>query len=69
MTVAEYLSVLRRGWITVFIAIFIGLAFLVSLNEEKPHTVIVNGKAYTRSREYVGNGHYQVIMLPQDSVK
>jgi hypothetical protein len=52
-----------------FAAVLIGLAFLVSLNEEAPHTVVVNGKSYTRSVEYVGNGHYQVIMLPLDSQK
>lgn len=47
---------------------FIVLGFLIYLNEEEPHKVIIDGKEYIRSKEYVGDGHYQIILLPVDSL-
>ena len=45
------------------------LTFLIYLNEEEPHKVIIGGKEYIRSKEYVGNNHYQIILIPVDSLK
>lgn len=59
-------------WIKVicfFIMCIIILIFLVHLNEEDPHKVTINGKEYIRSKEYTGNGTYQVILIPLDSTK
>lgn len=61
-----------KEWIKIilfFIVAIIVIGFLQNLNTEKPHEVIVNGKKYIRSKEYVGNGVYQVILLPIDSIK
>jgi hypothetical protein len=52
----------------IFLLIFI-LSILINSNEENPHEVIIDGKKYIRSKEYVGDGHYQIILLPKDSVK
>lgn len=52
----------------ILLLIFI-LAFFIKLNEEKPHKVIINGKEYIRSKEYIGNNMYQIILLPVDSIK
>lgn len=52
----------------IFIVMFILSIVIVSM-EEKPHEVIVDGKKYIRSKEYVGDGHYQIIMMPKDSIK
>jgi len=45
------------------------LTLLIKSIEEKPHEVIIDGKKYIRSKEYVGDGHYQIILLPKDSLK
>ena len=65
-----------KEWIKIilfFIVAIIVIGFLQNLNirsnTEKPHEVIVDGKKYIRSKEYVGNGVYQVILLPIDSIK
>jgi hypothetical protein len=52
----------------IFIVMFILSIVIVSM-EEKPHEVIIDGKKYIRSKEYVGDGHYQIIMMPKDSIK
>ena len=60
-----------KEWIKItlfFIILLIVLTFLVSLNEEKPHRVIIDGKEYIRMTEWNGK-HYQIILLPVDSVK
>ena len=51
------------------LGLLIVIGFLIHLNEEEPHKVIVDGKEYIRSKEYVGHGHYQIILLPVDSLK
>jgi hypothetical protein len=45
------------------------LALITLAGEEKPHRVVVDGKEYIRSKEYVGNNHYQIIMIPVESSK
>lgn len=52
----------------IFLIMFILSIIIVSM-EEKPHEVIVDGKKYIRSKEYVGDGHYQIIMIPKDTIK
>lgn len=58
----------------IYIALFfLGLLILIAvLNkglEEEPHVVVIEGKQYMRSKEYVGNGHFQVILVPiKDSI-
>jgi hypothetical protein len=49
------------------IAAIIIIAFLQHANEEEPHRVTIEGKQYIRSKEYAGNGTYQVILIPVDS--
>jgi len=59
-----------KEWIKVilfFVVIFSLLIFLIKLNEEKPHRVIIDGKEYTRMKEWNGN-HYQIILLPVDTI-
>ena len=50
-----------------FVVAIIVIAFLQNLNEEEPHRVTIEGKQYIRSKEYSGNGTYQVILIPVDS--
>jgi hypothetical protein len=45
------------------------LSIVIVSMEEKPHKVIIDNKKYIRSKEYVGGGHYQIIMIPKDSIK
>jgi hypothetical protein len=52
----------------ILVMLFI-LGLLIYLNEEKPHKVIIDGKEYIRSKEYVGDGHYQIILIPSDTLK
>jgi uncharacterized linocin/CFP29 family protein len=55
-------------WIKIvlfFVVLLIGLSILISLGEEKPHKVIINGKEYTKIKEWNGD-HWQIIMLPSD---
>ncbi len=54
--------------LSILVMVFI-IGFLIYLNEEDPHKVIIDGKEYIRSKEYVGNGHYQIILIPSDSLK
>jgi len=55
--------------ILAILVMFFIIGFLIYLNEEDPHKVIIDGKEYIRSKEYVGNGHYQIILIPSDSLK
>jgi hypothetical protein len=55
--------------ILAILVMFFILGFLIYLNEEEPHKVIIDGKEYIRSKEYVGHGHYQIILIPSDSLK
>jgi hypothetical protein len=55
--------------ILAILVMFFIIGFLIYLNEEEPHKVIIDGKEYIRSKEYVGNGHYQIILIPSDSLK
>lgn len=43
------------------------IVLLVLAGEERPHRVSVGGKEYIRSKEYTGNGTYQVILVRVDS--
>lgn len=63
-TILEWLKV-----ILFFIIAILVLGFLQNLNTEDPHETIIDGKKYIRSKEYVGDGHYQIILLPKDSIK
>ncbi len=45
------------------------IGFLQSLGTEDPHEITIDGKKYIRSKEYVGDGHYQIIITPKDSTK
>ena len=54
--------------LSILVLVFI-IGFLIYLNEEDPHKVIIDGKEYIRSKEYVGHGHYQIILIPSDSLK
>ncbi len=57
------------GIVLFFLGLFILTALLRDTIEEKPHIVTIEGKQYVRSKEYVGNGHFQVILVPiKDSV-
>lgn len=59
----------KIGIVLFFLGLFLLTAFLRDVIEEKPHIVEVEGKRYMRSKEYVGNGHFQIIMVPiKDSV-
>jgi hypothetical protein len=51
------------------IAAIILIGFLQISNEEEPHRVTIEGKSYIRSKEYAGNGTYQVILIPIDSTQ
>jgi hypothetical protein len=55
--------------ILLILAMVIVIGLLIHLNEEKPHKVIIDGKEYIRSKEYVGDGHYQIILIPSDTLK
>lgn len=55
--------------IAFILGIFILLALLINANEEKPHEVTIGGKKYIRSKEYVGDSKYQIILLPIDTIK
>lgn len=56
-----------------FIVAIIVVGFLQILNirsnTEDPHEITIDGKKYIRSKEYVGDGHYQIIITPKDSIK
>jgi len=51
------------------LVMFFIVGLLIHLNEEKPHKVIIDGKEYIRAKEYVGDGHYQIILIPSDTLK
>lgn len=60
-----------KEWIKIvlfFVVMMIVLGFLISLSEEKPHKVMIEGKEYIRMKEWTGR-EYQIILLPVDSVK
>lgn len=50
-----------------FILVIALLVFLISLNEEKPHKVTIEGKEYIRMKEWNGR-FYQITLLPLDSL-
>ena len=50
-----------------FILGIILLVFLISLNEEKPHKITIEGKEYIRMKEWNGR-FYQITLLPLDSL-
>ena len=52
-----------------FIITILVIGFLQSLGTEGPHEITIDGKKYIRSKEYVGDGHYQIIITPKDSIK
>lgn len=52
-----------------FIVAIIVVGFLQSLGTEESHEITIDGKKYIRSKEYVGDGHYQIIITPKDSIK
>ena len=52
-----------------FMIVILVIGFLQSLGTEDPHEITIDGKKYIRSKEYVGDGHYQIIITPKDSIK
>jgi hypothetical protein len=52
-----------------FMVAILVIGFLQSLDTEDPHEITIDGKKYIRSKEYVGDGHYQIIITPKDSTK
>jgi hypothetical protein len=52
-----------------FMIAILVIGFLQSLGTEDPHEITIDGKKYIRSKEYVGDGHYQIIITPKDSTK
>jgi|694.fasta_scaffold00011_239 hypothetical protein len=52
-----------------FMVAILVIGFLQSLGTEDPHEITIDGKKYIRSKEYVGDGHYQIIITPKDSTK
>ena len=56
-------------YIGLFMVGIVIIALLQIATEEKPHRVIIEGKTYIRSKEYAGNGTYQVILIPVDSTQ
>jgi len=52
-----------------FMVAILVIGFLQSLGTEDPHEITIDGKKYIRSKEYVGDGHYQIIITPKDSIK
>lgn len=65
---------IKSNWpiaaIAAVVTLYIILYIIAGPKPESPHKVKVDGSTYIRSVEYVGNGKYQVIMLPvSDSVK
>lgn len=60
-----------KQWIKVILffgMLLIILAFLIKFGEEKPHRVVIDGKEYTRIKEWNGK-YFEIILLPVDSVK
>lgn len=70
---------IKSNWLIIAIAAVVTLYIIAGpktespwrpLLPEAPHKVCIENNTYIRSVEYVGNGKYQVIMLPvSDSVK
>lgn len=52
-----------------FMTAILVIGFLQSLGTEESHEITIDGKKYIRSKEYVGDGHYQIIITPKDSIK
>lgn len=53
-----------------FLLVLMVMLVLVRTIEEKPHMVEIEGREYMRSKEYVGDGHFQIILVPiKDSVR
>ncbi len=57
----------KLEWLSIVLLIILVIIF-IHFNEEKPHIITINGKNYIRSKEYTGNGTYQIILIPNDSV-
>ena len=59
----------KIGVVLFFLGVLVVMLFMIRVIEEKPHVVEVEGKRYMRSKEYAGDGHFQIIMVPiKDSV-
>ena len=59
----------KIGIVLFFLGVLVVMLFLIRVIEEKPHMVTIEGKQYIRSKEYVGDGHFQIILVPvNDSV-
>ena len=58
----------KVGLAVLGVVAFLGACVLIALAniamEEDPHHVVVDGQEYIRSKEYVGNNQYQIIMIP-----
>lgn len=60
----EWLKIILFFMVTILV-----IGFLQSLGTEESHEITIDGKKYIRSKEYVGDGHYQIIITPKDSIK
>ena len=70
-TIKKYMMETVKEWakiILFFILLLSFLTFLISITEEKPHKVIIEGREYIRMKEWTGR-EYQIILLPVDSIK
>lgn len=54
----------KIGIVLFFLGVVMVMLFLIRVIEEKPHMVTIEGKQYIRSKEYVGDGHFQIILVP-----
>lgn len=54
------------GVIGVFFGVLVVNGFVADGLEEEPHTVIINGKKYTKIKENVGDGNYAILLVPQE---
>ena len=50
--------------VVIFLGVCVLIAYAHASMEEDPHRVVVDGQEYIRSKEYVGNNQYQIIMVP-----
>ena len=65
----KYIGLFMVGIVIIALLQIVIIALLQIATEEKPHRVIIEGKTYIRSKEYAGNGTYQVILIPVDSTQ
>jgi hypothetical protein len=50
--------------VVIFLGVCVLIAFAHAAMEEDPHRVVIGGQEYIRSKEYVGDNKYQIIMIP-----